>query len=110
MHTLREDAFFDTWMTRILINECKRMAGSSAHNHAPLDDQLAAQGSPEPDLWREVFALDLKYRLPVVLFYIEGYEVSEIAAMMRISGGTVKWRLSQGRKQLRQRLEVANHA
>lgn len=39
------------------------------------------------------------------LFYLEGYTINDIADKLRISGGTVKWHLSESRKRLRTILE-----
>lgn len=39
--------------------------------------------------------------MPLLLHYLEDFKISEIAAMLRIPQGTVKWRLHKARKQLR---------
>lgn len=39
------------------------------------------------------------------LFYIEGYAIKDIAEQLAISGGTVKWHLSESRKKLKSILE-----
>ena len=46
-------------------------------------------------------ALSDELRLPVVLHYMEGYRVDEIARMLRLPGGTVKSRLRRAREKLR---------
>ena len=45
-------------------------------------------------------ALEEKYRLPVVLHYIEGYPVRQVAQMLRLPEGTVKTRMKRGRQRL----------
>lgn len=50
-------------------------------------------------------SLDDKHRLPVVLHYVEGYSLEEIADMLRIPTGTVKSRLSRARERLKGLLE-----
>ena len=45
--------------------------------------------------------LKKEYRLTIVLYYLEGYSIEEIAEIMRIPTGTVKSRLSRGRRELR---------
>ena len=47
----------------------------------------------------------MKYRLTIVLHYIEGFSVAEIAGMMQTTEGTVKSRLHRGRNSLRKTLE-----
>ena len=40
-------------------------------------------------------------RLPLVLHYLEGFRVEEVAKLLGIPSGTVKWRLSRARAALR---------
>ena len=50
-------------------------------------------------------ALEGKYRLPLLLHLVEGFEVMEVARMLRLSQGAVKWRIHKGRQLLRATLE-----
>ncbi len=103
--TLRQDAFFRTWIVRILINECHRIL-RNWKREAPLDEtraNLPADGNSE--VAEALAALDVKFRLPLVLCYIEGYSNDEVARMMRLPVGTVKWRLSKGRALLREQMD-----
>jgi RNA polymerase sigma-70 factor (ECF subfamily) len=53
---------------------------------------------------REVAKLKPKFRMPVVLKYLEGLSYQEIAEVLECSTGTVASRLSRGLKQLELRL------
>ena len=53
------------------------------------------------ELHAAVEALSEKIREVVKLHYFEGLSVAEIANALSLPAGTVKWRLSEGRKQLR---------
>ncbi len=53
------------------------------------------------ELHTAVEALSEKIREAVTLHYFEGLSVAEIAARLSLPAGTVKWRLCEGRKQLR---------
>ena len=105
--TLREAAYFKTWLTRILINECRAVLRQRAR-YAPLETEIA-EGEVAPEgggeLYEAVMGLDEKYRLPVVLHYIEGFKTAEIAAMLRLPEGTVKTRLRRAREILREELK-----
>ena len=46
-----------------------------------------------------------KYRLPVLLFYMEELSLTEIAAVLKLPEGTVKSRLYRAKKMLKQKLE-----
>ena len=69
----------------------------------PLDSlpEPAAPPDADPALHDAIARLDGKLRLPVVLHYMEGYAVSDIARMLRLPAGTVKTRLAKARALLR---------
>ena len=100
---LREAAYFETWLTRILLNECHRellrrkrlageealpdSAGPDAYDHLPLKDAVARL--PEP------------LRAVVILRYFTGYTQSETAAALTIPQGTVATRQRRALELLR---------
>jgi len=91
---LREPEFFETWITRILINECHRelrrrrrfseeepfpeAAGPDAYEHLPLKE--AIRRLPE------------ELRAVVILRFFAGYTQAETAAALEIPQGTVATR------------------
>ncbi len=111
LDTLRRPQYFKTWLVRILINECTAILRLRQHA-APYTPELA-ETIPAPisddhsDLYAALLALDEKLRLPVVLYYLEGFKTREIAGMLGIPEGTVKSRLRTAREQLRKTLEGA---
>ncbi len=64
----------------------------------------AALDEIKPVLQEEVTGLPDKYRIPVVLSYLEGKTNEEVAELLHWPVGTVKGRLSRGRALLRSRL------
>ena len=52
-----------------------------------------------------VIQLPDKYRLPVLLFYMEELSLTEIAVVLKLPEGTVKSRLYRAKKMLKQKLE-----
>lgn len=108
---LRHKRYFKTWLTRILINECTTILRRRTRL-APYEPELA-EAIPAPaaedhsDLYAALAALDEKYRLPVVLFYLEGFRTREIAELLRVPEGTVKSRLKTARELLRRDLKGA---
>ncbi|HHV71442.1 MAG TPA: RNA polymerase sigma factor, partial [Clostridia bacterium] len=48
-----------------------------------------------------LFSLDEKLRLPIVLHYIEGFSIKEVAEILRLPQGTVKSRMLRGRQKLK---------
>jgi RNA polymerase sigma factor (sigma-70 family) len=53
---------------------------------------------------RELAGLSEKYRLPLVLCYLEGMSTDEVASQLGCARGTVLSRLARGRERLRRRL------
>ena len=103
---LRDARFFNTWFIRILINACHDI--QRQHRRV-----LPMQAPPEPPptedarlraLREALDALEGKQRLCVLLHYIEGYSVKEVAAMLDIGESAVKQRLMRGRRKLKELL------
>ena len=101
--TLRQEQFFETWLIRILINECRTIYRRRPPSQDEIPESLAA---PDEDhsVMNALMNLPEKYRIPTELHYIEGYGISEIARMLFIPEGTVKWRLSRARALLKNEL------
>ena len=100
--TLREEAWFATWMTRILIRVCvdiqrrqKRMTPVDTLPETPTGEDSCAA------LREAVDSLPQKLRTMVVLYYMEGYEVLEVARIMGTTKGAVCAGLSRAREKLR---------
>lgn len=60
----------------------------------------AADVTPDETL-EAVLALLEDYKLPVYLFYYEGYPTAEIARMLGVAPATVRSRLNRARKKLK---------
>lgn len=104
--TLRDEALFATWMTRILIRVCvdmqrrqKRMIPTDDVAEKPAEDEKIAT------LREAIDSLPQKARTMIVLHYMEGYDVREIAGMMGTTKGAVCAGLSRARDKLRAYLE-----
>lgn len=98
---LRKPQYFETWLIRILINECKRTLRKRSH-HLP-DTALADIPAAQPQdraLWEALRRVDSRYRLPLTLHYVEGYAIKQVAGILSLPQSTVKWRIHQGKKAL----------
>ena len=109
---LRDERLMETWLVRILINECRNLARRT-RGEVPTDeipDRPQAEDAYEQRLRDEglhqaLMRLPEKIRLTMVLFYLDGFSQREICGILRVPAGTVKSRLNQGRKQLKKQLE-----
>ena len=72
----------------------------------PLEEELAAPETPgQGSVTEAVLSLPARYRIPVHLYYYEGYSVAEIAGIVGKREGTVKSRLFRARNLLRDKLK-----
>ena len=104
---LRRDDYFETWLVRILLNECHDMQRRRGRDAPP----EAATEPTEPGfdgdaaLRDAVRALPEKLRVVTILYYMEGYPTQEVARILRVPVETVKSRLKRARAALRLSLE-----
>lgn len=103
---LRQPEYFDTWITRILINEC--------HNELRRQKRILPLDALPETAVEEFDSLPLKEalrRLPkelkdvVILRFFAGYTVSETARTLDIPAGTVATRQRKALQLLRLELE-----
>jgi len=96
---LRDEALLRTWVTRILINECynhMRKNRRIVYMHTVPEGAIPPPGA-DAELHDAIASLSEPLRLPVVLHYMEGYRVDEIAGLLKCPTGTVKSRLRKAR-------------
>lgn len=104
IHTLRSPQYFKTWMIRILINECNQILGHYRRVNMPgeLPEEAGQDASLAEFEFKEMLGLvDEKYRVILVLHYVEGFKLSEIAELLDLNENTVKTRLARAREQIR---------
>lgn len=102
---LKDEHYMQTWVIRILINECHNIHRKRSRE-LPLDElpEQVAPADADYELHDALLNLDEKLRLPILLHYIEGFTVSEIADILRWPQGTVKSRMNRGRAELKKSL------
>ena len=119
---LRDLERFDAWFHRILVNECRMQVRHQSRQH---EVEIAGTGpDPVPSNPRGVDASTLQLvevldllegaferlepddRAMMVLHHLEGRPLAEIAALLHMPVGTVKWRLHQARGVLQHALDA----
>lgn len=106
-HKLREDRYFSTWMTRIVIHECRNIQRKQVKYHLMAEVEVGQDDSlPDLDLHAAIDGLPEKLRLPLVLHYIEGYTLQEIGPMLSLPVTTIRNRLYAARQTLK--LDLGN--
>ena len=65
----------------------------------------ADQKTDYGDLYRAVNSLKEDLRMPVILYYIEDFNIKEIAQILEITEGAVQKRLARARGKLKRNLQ-----
>jgi RNA polymerase sigma-70 factor (ECF subfamily) len=116
---LRDPARFDAWFGRIVVNAARmRMRGRPKRLTIAID----AIGTPDAafgradagidgvvdadSLQRAIDRLGLEQRTILALHHVEERPLAEIASLLAIPVGTVKWRLHEARAALARALEA----
>ena len=115
MRLYRADPDFESeehakrWLIRVAINESKRLVGLPwKKREASFEEALniaAEADGLQQDIVRKIAELPPKYRVPMYLYYFEGYSVKEIAELTGSKTSTLQTRLARGREKLREVLE-----
>ena len=112
----RGESEFTTWLYRLVINACmderrkrrRLLPWGDSSTHHPTEKKPQEERYARLELAQAVQQaigeLKPKFRLPILLKYIEGLSYDEIANVMGISKGTVASRLNRGHGQLAKRL------
>ncbi|WP_278885552.1 RNA polymerase sigma factor [[Ruminococcus] torques] len=102
------DAYLKNWLIRVTVNRCKMMFRSPWKKVEDINDYAETLGFEDEshlELFHAVMKLDKKYRIPLMLFYYEGYSTAETAALLGISENTVSTRLFRAKAKLKDYLK-----
>ncbi len=106
--SLRDDGRFDAWLDRILVNACRdRLRRRNRIRFVPIDGHLGPVVDPfasvldDDAALRRLAVLDIDTRAVVVLHYWADLPLTEVAARLGISTGTVKSRLHRALSRMR---------
>lgn len=92
------------WLARVAVNESRRIAAHPWRRRAVSLEETSEpvfQERERRELYEAVMGLPAKYRVPLYLYYYEGYAVAEIGEIMGLKPSTVQTRLSRGREKLK---------
>jgi RNA polymerase sigma-70 factor, ECF subfamily len=111
--TFERGRAFAPWFFRVLVNRGLNARKSRTLRAAEELPEHAASPGASPERWAEraelrsrlraaMDALPERQRVIVELFEVEGFGSGEIAEILEISDGTVRWHLHEARRTLRQ--------
>ena len=100
--TLRDASALKSWIMRILINECHNI--QRKNRRLIPTEEVPPPAPPEdadPVLHDMILSLPEKYRMPVVLIFMEGMTTAQAAKTLRLPQGTVHSRIHRARQILK---------
>lgn len=105
--SLKEPKYFNTWITRILINKCydiinKNKKIAYLNKEMELDENASYYDRyKEESIVENVLnQIDSDLKTVTLLYYYNEFKVDEIAEILNIPEGTVKSRLSRAREKI----------
>jgi len=105
INTLKEPAYFKTWLIRIFMNKCNYLKKQNSKiifiediNSLNKEGEL---GATDLELREAINNLKNDNKEVIILFYIMGYSIKEISSILEVKEGTIKSRLCRARNDLR---------
>lgn len=98
------------WLLRVTINLSKDMLRFRKRHQYMQIDGLAIEAKKEEDkgILEEISRLLPKWRIMLLLYYVEGYSIKEIAGILAISENAAKKRMQRAKEALKKRLGDAS--
>ena len=97
------------WLINVTLKCCKKIYSSVRYKRTILTDDLSLLQNKLPrkdfEIYHTVINLPEKYRIPIYLYYYEGFSVNEISEMTGTNSSTVRSHLKRGREKLKEILE-----
>ncbi|MGM0844479.1 MAG: sigma-70 family RNA polymerase sigma factor [Bacillota bacterium] len=105
---LKQPSYFSTWLVRILLNYCNdelKKKQKVLYNDEILHSAAASEERSGLEMEEAIQKLDEKYREVIILKYLEGLKIAEIADLLKHPQGTIKTWLHKGLLSLRKQFK-----
>ena len=105
---LETDEHIKAWLIVTAKNECKNMLKHWFRSKRTDFDEIAEpsyETEEDSGVMGKVMSLDEKYRVPIYLYYYEGYSTAEISEMIGVKHSTLRTYMAKGREKLKILLE-----
>lgn len=119
LHQYSGEVTFGAWLKRIVINKCLDCLKAKKLEYVALNEQLVEKVEDEEaqdwqiddgigieEVKTEIQELPEKYRYPLMLYLIEGYDHEEISEILKISQVASRTLVHRGKKKLQEKLKV----
>ena len=97
------------WLLKVTANLCKDfLRFNRRHSYISLEDlELTSREPEDRNILKEVISLPSKWKTVLLLHYVEGYPLREIAGILGISENAVKKRVQRGKEALQKKLTIS---
>ncbi len=104
---LKHESKFKAWFLAIVKNEALQLRRKRMElpGNEWIESELGAVYDVYDELWDVLQKLPEEFRIVIVLYYYANLSIRQIAEMLEVPVGTVKSRMSRGKKQLKKMLE-----
>lgn len=110
LETLKNPAYFKTWLIRIHINNCNALYNTKKNCMAveEMEEGRYLEEYPSEDEFYQLIAdLSEENRLIFQLYYGEEYTTKEIGRILHMKESTVRSRLHRGKEQIKRKIETS---
>jgi len=107
-YQFESDEHVRNWLMKVTVNECRKVWRRPFRRHENIDDYAETLAFEDPsyrDLFEAIMQLDRDKRTVIILYYIEGYSIKEIAEILDVPAATIGTRLARARAKLAQYLK-----
>ena len=113
IHKLQKPEYFNTWLTRILLNNCTEiyrrnkkqpafdLSAEEYENRSPQDGTSGMEAQSDLEFQDLLAHLPKESRIIFQLYFGEQYTIPQISEILKLNENTVKSRLHRGKEQLR---------
>lgn len=109
---LKNDEYFSTWMTRILINSAidllrkkKQVVPINQEVLENISDTSSFNSNVQIDLLKAMEEIEEKYKTVLLLRFYQDYTVKQIALTLKCPEGTVKTNIRRGLDKLKEKMK-----
>ena len=119
LHQYSGEVTFGAWLKRIVINKCLDSLKVKTLEYVTLNEQLVEKVEDDDaqycliddgigigEVKTEIQELPEKYRYPLMLYLIEGYDHEEISEILKISQVASRTLVHRGKKKLQEQLKA----
>lgn len=106
----QNDEHEKAWLIRVATNISKNMSIVRYRRKTFDADELVDMGVTDEDryVFEAISELPVKFKIVMMLYYIEGYSVKEVSNLISVSEDAVRKRLQKGRELLKLKIERSN--